>query len=220
MLKIKPLTGQTATPALRVGDQTVWGSSQIVARVEQLCPHPALLPADPALAAEAREIEAMFDDEFGPQLRRAALSVIIDDTSYLAGVFGDGCRPVTKFAYRATLPLVRPMIAKGNGLDRPGAVEEGWATTGAALDYVADKSRSSGFLVGDEFSLADLTAAAMLAPAVEPPNSPMTRPRPHPEKLTKWLDHWRVHPGAAWVRKIYRDHRKANADFDGEATYD
>jgi glutathione S-transferase len=61
--------------------------------------------------------------------------------------------------------------------------------------------------VGDEFCVADLTCAALLMPAVEVgdlggPASAGT------DAEQAWLARWSDHPGAAWVREIYRRHRR------------
>jgi glutathione S-transferase len=79
--------------------------------------------------------------------------------------------------------------------------------TEAALALVAKRSRETGYLVGDAFSIADLCAAALLAPSANPGDSPMEQPLPRPAKLASWLMRWNDHPGVAWVREMYRAHR-------------
>jgi glutathione S-transferase len=74
MLPIKRLTGQTTVPVLRIGERVVPGSARIIDELEQRYPEPPLYPADPALRKWALEIQACFDEEIGPRVRRCAPS--------------------------------------------------------------------------------------------------------------------------------------------------
>ena len=98
-------------------------------------------------------------------------------------------------------------MKRSMGITSAAAVEEGLAVTRGALDFVAETASPGGPLVGDRFSVADLTAAALLAPCVNPPGSPMQLPEPLPAGVKTWLARWREHPGRAWVRRMYREHR-------------
>src|SRR2546430_16684269 len=50
----------------------------------------------------------------------------------------------------------------------------------AGLDRIVAELGPSGHLVGDAFSVADLTAAALLSPIVLPPEFPYPPPEPRP----------------------------------------
>jgi glutathione S-transferase len=76
-----------------------------------------------------------------------------------------------------------------------------------------------GYLVGDAFTVADLTAASMLAEVANPPDSPVSRPEPLPDPLATWLGEWHDHPGTRWVRNIYAKHRGFPHDFEGPSEY-
>jgi len=77
----------------------------------------------------------------------------------------------------------------------------------AGLDHVAAEAGPEGYLAGDRFTVADLAAAALLAPACNPPHPDMEFPQPRPARLDAWLNEWADHPGTAWVRSIYAKHR-------------
>jgi glutathione S-transferase len=66
--------------------------------------------------------------------------------------------------------------------------------------------------VGNHFSIADLAAAALLSPAVIPPEFPYPPPQPYGAALQSWLARWADHPGAAWVREMSRRHRGHSAE--------
>jgi glutathione S-transferase len=207
MLPIKRLTGQTTVPVLRIGERVVPGSARIIDELEQRYPEPPLYPADSALRKRALEIQAWFDEEIGPRVRRALFSMLLDEPAYVCRMFAhDKSAPVRAF-YRASFPFVTGVMKKSMGITDPASVEEAFATTREALDFVAKQAGPEGQLVGDRFTVADLTAAALLAPCANPPNSAMSRPQPMPEALAGWGQQWADHPGTAWVLDQYHRHR-------------
>ena len=62
-------------------------------------------------------------------------------------------------------------------------------------------------VIGDQFTAADLTAAALIAPIANPDHIDMKRPSPVLPALQEILDHYAEHPAIAWVEQQYRVHR-------------
>jgi glutathione S-transferase len=211
MPTVRRMTGQTATPVLRLGDAVVHGSSRILEALEEHQPEPALFPEDPAQRAAVGRILQHFDDVVGPQVRCALFSRMLGEADYLCGTFAGGRSRATRTLYRATFPLVKGLIARGNGVTGPEAVAAAYADTEAALDRVAAEVAGTGHLVGDRFSAADLTAAALLAPCANPDHPDMRRPEPRPPAIDAWLERWAGHPAVAWVHETYRRHRPPTA---------
>jgi glutathione S-transferase len=216
-LRVKRLTGATQVPVLRVGDRVVAGSAAILDELERLAPDPPLWPEAPDDRARAREIQDFFDDDIGPRLRCAAFSLMIDHPDYICRMFAGTRSPLVRWLYRASFPVARGRIRRGNGLDVPGAVEEGVAAVRRGLGLVAEEAGPEGYLAGPRFSVADLAAASILAPVADPPGSAMEKPRPMPEPLARWLDALSGHPGVAWVHEIYRRHRPGSAEVPARA---
>ena len=75
------------------------------------------------------------------------------------------------------------------------------------LDEIAAHTRATGYLVGDRFTVADLTAAALIAPLTRPPVADMQRPEPMPPALNALLETYAAHPAIAWVTHCYATHR-------------
>ena len=73
--------------------------------------------------------------------------------------------------------------------------------------------RPSGYLVGDRFSVADLTAAALLAPVVFPPEFPYRPPGPLPAPVARWRDSLASRPAGRWAAEMYRRHRGTSAEI-------
>jgi glutathione S-transferase len=82
---------------------------------------------------------------------------------------------------------------------------------------LANELRPSGYLVGDRFTVADLTAAALLSPLVRPPEFPYKAAVPLPEPLAKIRDSLLAHPAFRWTLQTYAQHRGKSAEVAGAA---
>jgi glutathione S-transferase len=80
----------------------------------------------------------------------------------------------------------------------------------AAMDRLDAELEAGGgeFLVGDAFSVADLTAASLFFPVVAPENSPVPADQPSPAAFEEFRDGLRDRPGFVWVEETFRRHRK------------
>jgi len=211
MRAIKKLSGQTATPVLDLGGEIVAGSAQIIDALEQRFPEAALYPEDLEQRERALEIQRWFDAEIGSKVRRALFSVMLGEPGYLCAMFSTGHSAPARAFYRAAFPLARGLIRKGNGVTSQAAIDEGFEGTRSGFEFVAKHAGPSGHLVGDRFSVADLTAAALLAPAVNPGHPDMRKPEPIPAGMRGFLARWAEHPGAAWVIGQYERNRPTGA---------
>jgi glutathione S-transferase len=209
------LTRQTQVPIVRFGEAVIHGSARIIDELENRFPDPALYPADPALRRRALEIATWFDQEIGPQVRCAIFATLLQTPGYVCRTFAGHRRAPTRIAYRTMFPLTRTIMKRSMGITGQVAVERAIAATQEALEFVARHAAATGHLVGTGFTVADLTAAALLAPTVMPPHSPMDLPEPRPAGVRQWLARWADHPGAHWVLEQYRHHRPASAEATG-----
>jgi glutathione S-transferase len=203
--RMQRLSGRTQTPVLVDGDEVIAGSAEILAHLERRFPEPPLLPTDAGERERALAVAKRFDDEVGPAVRVAMFFEVMSG-AYALRTFCAERSPVVKATYRASFPLVARIMRRSMRIDA-GNAARGRERTHEALEFVASEAKGSGYLVGDRFSSADLTCAALLMPAVDVgklggPTSPGS------DAERAWLARWADHPGAAWVREIYRRHRR------------
>lgn len=206
--RIKKLTGQTATPVLHMGESYVAGSSRIIARLERDFPDaPPLYPSDPQLQSRALELERHFDLVLGPASRILVFEAILPHASYIPNMFG-GTQPwLGRLVYRALFPFTRGLIAKANGLTAPDALFHAERHVMEHMENLERLVRRGPYLAGDAFSVADLTAAALMAPLIDPPHPDMQLPTPKPRALFDLNEKWRAHPAGQWALGIYARHR-------------
>jgi glutathione S-transferase len=196
---------------VRFGETVIHGSGRIIDELEKRFPEPPLYPADPALRVRALELQSRFDESVGPMVRRAFFSAMFAEPGYICRMFASERAPLSRALYRATFPLVGGRMRSAMGITDQASIDEAFAATDEALAFVASQAGPEGYLVGDRFTVADLTAAALLAPVVSPPDSPMERPEPVPEAVARCVARWSDHPGVAWVLDQYRRHRPPRA---------
>lgn len=203
---------QKQLPVWCEGPTTIAGSAAILDHLERTWPDPPLLPGNDDARAHALELQRWFDD-VGAPLRAAAFVEWLGDGRYMVDLFTAHARRLTRAAYRAAYPVLRAAMRADMGLSAERAAE-GLARTAEAFAFVAERAGPGGYLAGDTFTIADLTAAAILSPAVLPAEFPYPPPRPHSPSFRRFLDRWADHPGAAWVREIYRRHRGTSAEVE------
>jgi glutathione S-transferase len=208
---MKKLSGQTSTPVADIGGRIVAGSAAIIDALEQLFPAPPLFPADPAERAQALEIQSRLDRDLGPATRTMAFTVFVKELGYVARLFGGEATPLQRGLYRIALPLVKPIMAKTNGVTDPENVNRCIRITQEALDWIAEQTAQRKFLVGGSFSIADLTAAALLSPIMQLEHPDMRPAAPVPSALEGMWNEWRGHPAIHWAQGMYRDYRPADA---------
>ena len=207
---IRKLTGQTAVPVLVIDGTPIHDSARIIDELERRHPDPALYPSDPAERERALEIQRYFDEEVGPKIRRAFFSVLMEEPAYLASVFASHRSAPIRWAYGAVFPLVKAKMKREMQVEEPH-VSEAFEATRQGFDFVEKEVGASGHLVGDRFSVADLAAAALLAPGVVLEHPDMRRPGEPPPAVREFLARWADRPGAKWVQRIYAAHRPARA---------
>ncbi len=208
VLPIKRLSGQTQTPVLVMKGRAIAGSANILDALERAHPQRPLYPADAAARERALEVQRRFDDEVGPAVRTVVFSGMVHELGYLCAVFTKGQPALKRALYRATLPLVKPLIAQGNGMN-PENIARSEARTLSALEEAARLIGPSGQIVGDAFSLADLTVAALLAPLAKLEHPDMARPAGVPPRMAELYARYEKHAAIQWVCEQYAKHRPA-----------
>jgi glutathione S-transferase len=204
--QIKKLSGQSSVPVLEWDGEIVPGSDTIIEYVESKVPARPLFPAEPAEKQEVVDWCRRLDKELGPAVRTIAWAGMINHNRYATSVFGKGKPRFTMFFYRLAFPFVKPLIAKANGVN-PENIEKSKLIVQSYLDEINEAVSNTGYLVGAQFSAADLTAAALLAPIANPDHEDMKRPSPIADSFKEILDTYSPHPTISWVEKQYSEKR-------------
>lgn len=212
--KMLELSGQPSVPVLEIDGRVVPDSTAIIAALESSCPTPALYPADPEARARALELEEFFDEELGPDVRRVAWHALLPDRAYCTALFCLGFGTELDHFYEQAFPTIEEIMRSGMQIT-DAAAGESRTKVAAALDRIERERDGRDHLVGNDFSVADLTAAALLAPIIVPPEFPYSYPEPFPDAFEAMRATFLAHPSCGWALDVYRRHRGTSAATAG-----
>ena len=219
-VKAKRLTGDTSTrrcsPSTGARSATRLESSP---RSRSAGRSRRCIPRIEAQRRRALELEEFFDEELGPHIRRAFYHELLPHRSCWCR-----CSPTAGRARRGPC----------SGPDSPACVwpcgeighqrrvgRASRAKMVAAMDRLEREISTSGYLVGDSFTVADLTAAALFYAVARPPEFPypMVADDDLPDSWREFLDSLAQRPGGQWVAEIYRRHRGQSAELTPGSGY-
>jgi glutathione S-transferase len=205
-------TGHGTLPILFLDGKPVGDSTAIIAALEQRQPEFALYPNDPAQLHRALELEDYLDEGLGPSLRAAVVTPLFREGPDLAiRVLMTG---MPDQAYRNLRPLkwIFPTCYRFRHKISAQRLQQDRKNVTDALDRISRELQPTGYLVGETFSVADLTAAALLAPLLQPPELQYPLAVTLPESLQQYRDGVARHPAAQWTLEMYRRHRGSSAE--------
>lgn len=204
---IRKLSGQTQTPVCESDNTVVAGSAAIIEHLEVVAPKPALYPQDPVLKSEALQWQQRADETLGPATRTVLFAELIEEPDYLCGIFSAEAGSFKRTLYRRIFPLAKALMAKGNGLSTKDKIVRATEVATNFMDEIAATTEDRPYLVGDQFSVADLTCAALIAPLCTPLCDDMTRPTPIPPRIQAFVQRWSRHQACVWTEDIFTKHR-------------
>ncbi len=206
-------TRRGTLPILFLDGRAIGDSTRIIAALEERYPVPPLYPRDAPARQRALALEDYFDEQLGPALRAAIVTPLFrHDRDLALRVLTSG---MPDKAYETLRPLLRifPAFYRFRHRISDARLEADRATVAAALDRIEEERQGRAYLVGDAFTVADLTAAAMLSPLAQPPEIQYPLRVELPPYLQEYRDAVMRHPAARWALGVYRRHRGQSAEI-------
>jgi glutathione S-transferase len=202
---------QVTFPVLTLDGRHIGDSTAIIAALEERYPEPALYPADPLQRRRALELEDFFDEELGPPIRQLVWHELGSDQDRFAQVMERTSPPALARFSGAAARYGRVFTSLRFGAASEERAERSRAKVLAALDRLdAELETSDGdYLVGDSFTVADLTAASLFYPLVLPENAPLPPDQALPEGYEQFREPLKQRRGFNWVAEMFRRHREA-----------
>jgi glutathione S-transferase len=207
LIRVWRATGQGKLPVLWLDGRAIADSTRIIAALEEHYPEPPLYPHDSATRQRALALEDDLDDTLGPALRAAIMTPLFrHDPDIALRVLTTG---MGRKAYHTLQPLLRifPSFYRFRHRIRESNLEKDRAIVAAALNQIEHDRQGRAYLVGKAFSVADLTAAALLGVLLQPPESQYPLRVELPRYLKDYCATLLQHPAAQWAAGIYRLHR-------------
>jgi len=170
----------------------------------------ALYPSAPEERAEVDRWVARFDTQVGPAARRIIYAVLLDGPpDFVNRLLRSTATPMERRILPLAAPLVRRAIRRGLGVTPEGAARSRERLETIVTEVETLLLHGRHFLVGERFTAADLTFAALMAPLVQPAEQPGERvPEAEtPQDVRSLVDAWRGRRVGEWVQTLYRDER-------------
>jgi glutathione S-transferase len=210
-LHIKPakkLATKSDLPIIVDGGAVVQDSTEIINYLDRKFRGCALTPGDPAQAKEALDWEEYLDEEIGVSLMLWFYFHHLRDRKRALNYFVQGGPWYGRPLFSIIFPRVRDRMMKFMKID---------ADTGRrseerllrAFDRLDDSLRNRRFLVGDQFSRADLTACALLLiHHLRPGESDARVSNVFAAPVRQLRESHKSRRYFVWANEIYREYRR------------
>ncbi len=202
--KTKKLGGKTHVPLLQHGDSVVQGSSEIIDHLDLKFEQSRLTPIDEEQKQQAREWEEFANKNLGPQVRLVVYHIMLDYPEIVIPCFTRGGPWYGPFLVKKMFPKLQEKMRHYMKINDETAAKNNKEIR-KTVDNLANHYADNEFMVGDQFTRADLTAASLLAPIVMPEGYGITWPSEVPERMQDFAGQFDGQ--LDWVERLYSAYR-------------
>jgi glutathione S-transferase len=192
-------------PALVTPHGTLHDSTDILQWIDSIIDRDArLYPEEHRTEIEA--LEDQFDEQLGPATRRFIYSWGLNHRDMMLELMSFHAPKHEIAMLRASAPLVVGFMKRGLRLS-DAAMDKSLARIAKIFEDVGRRIDGKRYLVGDTFTAADLTFAALASPMVAPASHPIARSLDVPKELVATVEAMRKLPAGKFITRIYDEHR-------------
>lgn len=205
----RPL-GSKTVPVLVDGATVLTDSTAILHYVDARTPEPLrLYPPEPGLRQQVQDLEEQFDVKLGPHTRRLGYYTLFPLGRKLVEPLRGKVPAWELQAFWLGFDVGKALIGRGLNITADKAAESHQRIV-AQFDAVAQRLAGRPYLVGDRFSAADLTFAALAGPLLDVPEHPVPlialAQTPMPFRVI--VGELRAHPAGQYALALYAKHRR------------
>jgi glutathione S-transferase len=206
VVSARTMGGATTVPIVEAGRERVQDSTAIVEWLDEHRGPLSLLPRGP-MRDEAMALEARFD-EVGGEVIRVAYDHAFRDPDAVIRLWTIDATRGQALAVRMGFPIFQLAFRARVGMG-PKQIAHAREVIDAGLGLVEERTRDGArHLVGEQLTIADVTAAALLAPLACPEEHAVYGSARFRELVAPVVEPWKDRPALAWVRETYRAHRR------------
>jgi glutathione S-transferase len=200
----KKMAPKTYVPILLDHGEQVQNSHVILNYLDDKYPEKSLTPTDPEQLEEALAWEKYCDVEIGVHVRRFGYHYLLDEPKTVIPFFTQGGPWWGPLFFKLFFSKLEPIMRKVMSIDEVGA-NKSKERIQQAIDKLDAAYADKEFLVGGQFSRADLAAAALLAPLIMPQGYGLDWPATMPAKLEEFVD--KNEQKLEKFRELYKNYR-------------
>lgn len=207
----RPNDGKSV-PVLLTKAGTFTDSTDILHYLDTIAPASyRLYPADTELRHEVETLEDLFDTVLGVSVRCWIYFHLLDNYKLMQKLLCEGVPRLERLLFPIIFPSVRMFIRKDYGITAQSA-----ASSLAQIRELFEKinqrlANGDSYLVGNDFSAADLTFASLAAPLLIPPEYGGKSPDldEFPSEIIALQQELRETPAGAFVLRLFHQERNA-----------
>ncbi|MBW4488586.1 MAG: glutathione S-transferase [Trichocoleus desertorum ATA4-8-CV12] len=197
-------------PVLVTQTEVVADSTQILQYVDQVFAlEHKLYPSDPDLRREVEELEELFDARLGVALRCWVYFHLLPRSDLTLPVWCEGTPTLERRLTPVLFPLTRQLIAKALNVTAESEATA-FSETKHIFEMVSQRlSDGRRYLVGNTFTAADLTFAALAAPVLMPKEYGVTLPEFEelPPGMAVRVAELQAMPATAYALRLFQEER-------------
>ncbi len=206
MITVRRYAPETSVPVLLDNSEVVQGSGEIISYLDQKFPTHPLTPADGDERRECLEIERTMDKRLGENIRRILYYRLLAYPDFIRHCFAYPMSRIRQLIFTLFYPILRYKIHQRYVFSAAN-VEQARREFDVAMSDIEKQLKHRQYLVGEQFTRADLSVASMLSLLVMPAEHPFPWVEIPDVQTQSFLDEYRDHPVYEWVSKMYRNHR-------------
>ncbi|MDH5262550.1 MAG: glutathione S-transferase [Gammaproteobacteria bacterium] len=194
---------KSSVPYLAVNGNVIQGSADIIDWAEA-----KLQRGQSPFSTAGSEIEQRIDDVAGVHVRRYYYSeALVEHPSTVRPIFTRDLSLKNKIMITLAFGKIRKIMMSRMDLGAKQG-EESKALLLGELEWI-DGLLADGreYLVGDNFSRADIAVASILSPLAAPAEHPVYQRLQHPPRIANDVARWEQRPCIQWVHNMYSKHR-------------
>jgi glutathione S-transferase len=196
----------TTVPVLESGAESIQDSTRILLWLEKERAPLSLVPRDPREREAALAAEARFDDVGFHVLRYIYSDALAQDANVIRYWTLDAT-PVQKRIIERAYPAMRWIFRRRFRVNEATKAKSRALIDGALTWLEGQVTAERPYLVGDRLTVADVTAASLLAPLAAPDEHPVYGTSRYREGLASLMSGLEDRRAIHWVRETYRRHR-------------
>lgn len=201
--RMKKVSGQNSVPVIQHLNEYVHNSSNIISYLEENFPENSLNPKINKDLEEALNWENFADTNLGPQVRVLMYHYLLQEPQIVNKFFTKDGPFYGPLFIKFTFPKLNKIMRKFMHINLETATQAN-KDVHTALDRVNHALEGKQYLVGNNFSRADLSVASLLAPLSMPLAYGLNKPK-LPDELNRILE--KFEPKLSWMQKMYNLHR-------------
>lgn len=205
-ITVRKYAPDTSVPVLLADKEAVQGSSEIIDYLEQRYPDRALTPEDADERRACLEIEHAMDERLGETIRQFLYYRLLAYPDFIRYCFTYPMPRVKQWIFRLLYSILRRKIYHTYVIS-PAKVEQARRDFDVAIADIQNRLEGRRFLVGEQFTRADLSVASMLSWLAMPPEHPFPWIEIPDPQTRVFYDEYRDHPVSEWVRDMYHGYR-------------